>query len=578
MTTDTLVEIKGLDIGYSRHRKITPAVSGLDLTVGAAEVVAIVGESGSGKTTTANALIGLLPANGRITAGSAVIDGVQIAGAKERTLRRLRGSVVGLIPQDPMVGLNPTKRIGAQLTEVVRLRGIAGPAAHAEALEFLGRAGVPDPELRVRQYPHELSGGLRQRVLIAIALAGRPKLIIADEPTSALDVTVQQKILDHLGGLVREQGISLLIITHDLAVAADRADRVLVMQDGRKVEEGAPGTILTEPREQYTRRLIAAAPRLAHGGVLVPRFDVREQERPEPVLTLTGVSKTFAASDLQRGRRGFNALEQVNVTVRRGQTHALVGESGCGKTTTLRIAMGLEAPTSGSIVLDGTEIAGLSWNQLRPLRRKAQLVHQDPFAALDPKFTVRQSVTEPLVAFKVGDRRDREARARELLDQVALPAAYLDRLPSELSGGQRQRVAIARALALRPQLLMLDEPVSALDVLVQDQILRLLVELQAALGLSYLFVSHDLAVVAEISHTVSVMRGGRVVEEGPVAEVFTNPRSAHTRELIDAVPGRAAAGGPAADGAVADGAVAGPPAGRPANNAAADRPTADVHG
>ncbi|MET7403291.1 ABC transporter ATP-binding protein [Dactylosporangium sp. NPDC005572] len=547
MTADPLVQITGLDIGYTRHRRITPAVIGLDLTVNAAEVVAIVGESGSGKTTTANAVIGLLPANGRITAGSALVDGVQIAGAKERTLRRLRGSVVGLIPQDPMVGLNPTKRIDAQLTEVVRLRGITGAAAHAEAVQYLDQAGVPDPELRARQYPHELSGGLRQRVLIATALAGRPKLIIADEPTSALDVTVQRRILDHLGGLVREQGISLLIITHDLAVAADRADRVLVMHEGRKVEEGEPGTILTAPREPYTRRLIAAAPRLAHGGRLVPRFDVRAEERPEPVLTLTDVSKTFAVNDLQRGRRGFNALDRVSVTVRRGQTHALVGESGCGKTTTLRIALGLEAATSGSIVLDGTEITGLSWNQLRPLRRTAQLVHQDPFAALDPKFTVRQSITEPLVSFRVGDRRSRTARALELLDQVGLPATYLDRLPGELSGGQRQRVAIARALALHPRLLMLDEPVSALDVLVQDQILRLLVDLQAALGLSYLFVSHDLAVVAEISHTVSVMSGGRIVEEGPVAEVFSNPRSPHTQELIDAVPGRAAVRRPTAD-------------------------------
>ncbi|GAA2394372.1 ABC transporter ATP-binding protein [Dactylosporangium salmoneum] len=546
MTGQPLVQIAGLDIGYARHRTLIPAVAGLDLTVNAGEVVAIVGESGSGKTTTANALIGLLPPNGRITAGSALVDGVQIAGAKERTLRRLRGGVVGLIPQDPMVGLNPTKRVGVQVGEAVTRRGIGGPAAREEVVRYLDQAGVPDPESRIRQYPHELSGGLRQRVLIAIALAGRPKLIIADEPTSALDVTVQQKILDHLGGLVREHGISLLVITHDLAVAADRADRVLVMQGGRKVEEGAPGAILTEPRQEYTRRLIAAAPRLAHAGQVVPRFDVRDREMPEPILTLTDVSKTFAVTDPRRGRRGFNALERVSVAVPRGQTHALVGESGCGKTTTLRIALGLEAPTSGSIVLDGTEIAGLGWNELRPLRRTAQLVHQDPFAALDPRFTVRQSITEPLAAFKVGDRRAREARARELLDQVALPAAYLDRRPAELSGGQRQRVAIARALALHPRLLMLDEPVSALDVLVQEQILQLLADLQQRLGLSYLFVSHDLAVVAEIAHTVSVLHGGRVVEQGPVAEVFTNPSSPHTRELLDAVPGRAAARRPAA--------------------------------
>lgn len=534
----SLVEIKGLDVGYLRHRHITPAVTGLDLTVGQGEVVAIVGESGSGKTTTGNALIGLLPSNGRITAGSILVDGVQTASANERTLRKLRGSTVGLIPQDPMVGLNPTKRIGAQIAEAVKLRGVVGPAAAAEVIEHLTEAGVPEPALRARQYPHELSGGLRQRVLIAIALAGRPKLIIADEPTSALDVTVQKRILDHLTALVRERGTALLIITHDLAVAADRADRVVVMRHGRKVDEGDPRTILTAPREGYTRQLIAAAPRLAHQGQLPAHFDVRDQPAPDPILTLTAVGKTFAVTDPRRGRRGFNALEDVSVTVPRGRTHALVGESGCGKTTTLRIALGLESATTGSIVLDGTEISGLSWNRMRPLRRKAQLVHQDPFATLDPKFTVRQSVTEPLVSFRIGDRRSREARARELLDQVALPSAYLDRLPAELSGGQRQRVAIARALALEPELLMLDEPVSALDVLVQEQILRLLADLQERLGLSYLFVSHDLSVVAEISHTVSVMSQGKVVEEGPVARVFSDPRSSYTRELIDAVPGR----------------------------------------
>jgi ABC-type glutathione transport system ATPase component len=534
----SLVDIAGLDVGYLRRRTIRPAVRDLSFTVAPGEVVAIVGESGSGKTTTANAIIGLLPANGRITAGSAKVDGIETAGASERTLRGLRGSVVGLIPQDPMVGLNPTKRIGAQVAEAVRLRGVAGPAAQAEVLEFLAQAGVPEPERRARQYPHELSGGLRQRALIAAALAGRPKLIIADEPTSALDVTVQKRILDHLGGLVRDQGIALLIITHDLAVAADRADRVVVMQHGRKVEEGRPAAILGTPAQAYTRKLIAAAPRLAHAGRVVPRFDVRGQETPPPVLTLADVTKTFASGDPRRGRRGFNALEGISLTVRRGRTHALVGESGCGKTTALRIALGLEPATSGSITLDGTEIAGLSWRRLRPLRRTAQLVHQDPFATLDPRFSVRESITEPLVSFRVGDRRSRAARARELLDQVALPQSYLDRRPHELSGGQRQRVAIARALALRPQLLMLDEPVSALDVLVQEQILRLLVELQAELGLSYLFVSHDLAVVAEISHTVSVMSEGRIVEDGPAAEVFAHPRSSYTRELLDAVPGR----------------------------------------
>ncbi|WP_375502436.1 dipeptide ABC transporter ATP-binding protein [uncultured Jatrophihabitans sp.] len=536
-----IVDISGLDVGYVRHRKVQPAVTGLRLSVAPGEIVAIVGESGSGKTTVANAIIGLLPENGRITGGSALVDGIETAGAKEKVLRTLRGCVVGLVPQDPMVGLNPTQRIGNQIAEAVRLRGVPRDEVRAEIIAVLEQAGVPDPELRARQYPHELSGGLRQRVLIAIALAGHPKIIIADEPTSALDVTVQKRILDHLTNLVRDTGISLVIITHDLAVAADRADRVVVMQAGRVVEEGEPRTILVRPRRDYTRQLIAAAPGLAHGGELVPRYEVRRDTLPAPILSLTGVTKSFRVTLPTGGHDNFQALSDVSIQVPRGQTHALVGESGSGKTTALRIALGLERPTSGSVVLEGVEISGLSWAKQRPLRRQVQIVHQNPFAALDPKFTIKQSIIEPLVSFKVGDRRSRAARARELLDQVALPSAYLDRLPTELSGGQRQRIAIARALALKPSLLLLDEPVSALDVSVQAQILDLLTELQREFGLSYLFVSHDLAVVSQISHTVSVISKGEIVEQGPVAEVFRDPQTAYTRELIAAIPGHAAA-------------------------------------
>ncbi|MFT4042773.1 MAG: ABC transporter ATP-binding protein [Gordonia sp. (in: high G+C Gram-positive bacteria)] len=540
-SSQPIVEIAGLDVGYLRHRTIRPAVAGLSLSVGRGEIVAIVGESGSGKTTVANALIGLLPENGRITAGSVIIDGVETSGATEKVLRGLRGSVVGLVPQDPMVGLNPTQRVGTQIAEALRLRGIRGESERAEVIAALDHAGVPDPALRARQYPHELSGGLRQRVLIAIALAGEPQLIIADEPTSALDVTVQKRILDHLTSLVRDNGISLVIITHDLAVAAGRADRVVVMQAGRIVEEGDPQTILVSPRQRYTRELIAAAPGLANGGQLVPRYRVAAEQLPDPILTLTDVAKTFRVSSPTGGRHEFDALTDVSIDVPRGQTHALVGESGSGKTTALRIALGLERPTSGSVIFEGSEISGLSWGKQRPFRRQIQLVHQNPFAALDPKFTIKQTITEPLVSFKIGDRKARTARARELLDQVALPTAYLDRLPTELSGGQRQRVAIARALALKPSLLLLDEPVSALDVSVQAQILDLLTDLQRDLGLSYLFVSHDLSVVAQVSHTVSVLSKGRVVEQGPVADVFTSPRAEYTRELIAAIPGHVAA-------------------------------------
>jgi peptide/nickel transport system ATP-binding protein len=542
--TEQLVRVQGLEVGYARRRRIVPAVRGIDLDIAPGEVVSLVGESGSGKSTIGTALLGLLPANARVTAGTITVTGpdgpIEVTGAPERVLRRLRGAVVGLVPQDPMVGLNPTKRVGAQVAGPIRLRGVRGPQVDAEVLEFLGQAGVDDPVLRARQYPHQLSGGLRQRVLIAVALAGRPRLIVADEPTSALDVTVQRRILDHLEGLVRGSGTSLLMITHDLALAADRSDRVVVLAGGRIVERGSPRSILVAPAQEYTRRLIAAAPGLAHGGRIVPRHPAPTvADAADPVLRLVGAGKRYP---LPRGHGAgtFAALEDVSLEVRPGRTHALVGESGSGKTTALRLALGLERPSSGTVQLGDTDVTGLGWRATRPLRRQVQLVHQNPFASLDPRFTVGQSITEPLVSFGIGDRRERTARARELLEQVALPASYLDRLPSELSGGQRQRVAIARALAPRPRTVLLDEPVSALDVSVQDQILALLVRLQEQLGLSYLFVSHDLAVVAQIAHSVTVLRRGRVMEEGPVATVFGDPQDDYTRELIAAIPGRRA--------------------------------------
>ncbi|EFC85069.1 ABC transporter ATP-binding protein [Parafrankia sp. EUN1f] len=564
-----LVTVTDLEVGYVRRRRTVPAVRGVSLTIARGETVALVGESGSGKSTIANTLIGLLPDNARVTGGTVTFDlgggsgdggggnsgrdsgdgdgdgggarRVEVVGARERVLRGLRGRVVSLVPQDPMVGLNPTRRIGAQVAESIRLRGVNGDQVRAEVLEFLTQAGIDDPELRARQYPHELSGGLRQRVLIAIALAGRPQMIIADEPTSALDVTVQRRILDHLEGLVRESGISLLIITHDLAVAADRSDRVLVLQDGSIVEQGVPGRILVNPEQEYTRRLIAAAPGLAHGGRIVPRLVLRPDEvtTPDPVILLENLTKRYPLPGRQSG--SFLALDDVSLQVARGRTHALVGESGSGKTTALRLALGLEKATSGRVLLDGVDITDQGWRQTRPLRRKVQLVHQNPFASLDPRFSIGRSIIEPLASFGIGDRRSRRARAVELLDQVALPASYLDRLPAELSGGQRQRVAIARSLALEPEVVLLDEPVSALDVSVQEQILALLRDLQERLGLSYLFISHDLSIVAQISHTVTVLNRGKVAESGAVAEVFGSPRSEYTRELIEAIPGQRSA-------------------------------------
>jgi peptide/nickel transport system ATP-binding protein len=530
-----IVALSGLSVGYRQRGRTVLAVEDVDLAVAPGETVAVVGGSGSGKTTTANAILGLLPANGVVTAGRIAVAGADVTGAPDRVLRGLRGTVLGLVPQDPMVGLNPTMRVGGQVAEAVRRRGVDRRLVAAEVLENLERAGVDQPAMRARQYPHELSGGLRQRVLIAIAIAGHPRLIVADEPTSALDVTVQRRILDHLAGLVAETGTSLLIITHDLGVAADRADRIVVMRRGRVVEHDTPAEILLRPRDPYTRHLIEVAPALSHAGHVMPRFtDVT----PAPeLLRLDGIGKDFR---LPRGgdERTFRALDDVTLSVRAGQTLGLVGESGSGKTTALRIAMGLERPTRGRVWLDGDDITDAGWSTLRPLRRRFQLVHQNPYSSLDPRFTVAQSIAEPLVSYRVGDRAARAARVRELLDQVALPASYADRRPAELSGGQRQRVAIARALALSPELVFLDEPVSALDVSVQDQILTLLLGLQQDLGVGYFFISHDLAVVAQLAHHVAVLRAGRIVEDGPAAVVLTAPAEQHTRELLGAVPGQ----------------------------------------
>ena len=544
-----IVDVRGLTVTYGRHRHRTPAVLDLDLAVAAGERVAIVGESGSGKTTTANALCGLLPDSASVTAGRIQVAGTTVTGAKERDLRRIRGSVVGLIPQDPMVALNPTLRVGAQVAESVRRRGgVDRRQLSAEVVEALERAGLDNPVLRARQYPHELSGGMRQRVLIAIALAGQPQLLIADEPTSALDVTLQRRILDHLDTLVREAGISLLIITHDLGVAADRADRVLVMRHGRIVEQGPPDRVLVAPQHAYSRQLVAAAPGLSlrlPGGDDAPDNDDAagrpsvSAEAPREILRLDHLTKDFPLPRAPGGPRVHRAVDDVSFTVPAGRTLGLVGESGSGKTTVLRLALGLETPTAGTVTFDGEQISGRSWAQVRSLRRRFQLVHQNPFASLDPKFTVHESISEPLVSFRVGDSASRAARTAELLDQVALPQSAARRKPAELSGGQRQRVAIARALALNPELLLLDEPVSALDVSVQAQILDLLADLQRELGVAYLFVSHDLAVVARLAHEVAVMHAGRIIEHGDTRAVFTEPAADYTRDLLDAIPGRA---------------------------------------
>ena len=530
-----LVDVRQLSVDYRASGQVNPAVRSLSFSLVQGETVAIVGESGSGKSTLANAILGLLPDNAQISAGQLWVDGHNLTHASERQKRSLRGRTIGLVPQDPMVSLNPTLRVGQQIAEALILaKGKRYPGVDADIVELLQQVGIDKPVLRARQYPHELSGGMRQRVLIAIALAGNPRLIIADEPTSALDVTVQRKILDHLKRLVSERGISLLIITHDLGVALDRADRVLVMQQGQVVEQGAPRQILGAPQHDYTRALIAAA----------PAFATRRQPlaRPAPtqppILQLQNVGKTFALPKVKGEDATFVALEDLSLQVYPGQTLAIVGESGSGKSTALRIALGLEKPSRGRVWFEQQDVTHLSWRDFRPLRQRLQLVQQNPFAALDPRFTVFDSIVEPLVSFGLLKGPALEQAARELISRVHLPVSFLDRLPRELSGGQCQRVAIARALALKPDLLLLDEPVSALDVSVQAHILELLQELQRDMGIAYVLVSHDLSVVANFAHEVLVLRNGRVVEQGSVERIFNRPTSDYTRELIGAIPGQ----------------------------------------
>jgi peptide/nickel transport system ATP-binding protein len=533
-----LVDVRQLSVSYRSGGQLTAAVKQLSLVIAEGETVAIVGESGSGKSTLANAILGLLPDNAQISGGKLWIAGNDLTHASERQKRSVRGRTVGLVPQDPMVSLNPTLRVGQQIAEALILaHGKRYPGVDADIVELLQQVGIDKPVLRARQYPHELSGGMRQRVLIAIALAGNPRLIIADEPTSALDVTVQRKILDHLQRLVSERGISLLIITHDLGVATDRADRILVMQHGAVVEQGPPRQILAQPAHDYTRALIAAAPAFAKRRAPLINLDLGRQ----PILSLHHVGKTFALPKVKGEAATLLALEDLNLQVYPGQTLAIVGESGSGKSTALRIALGLEKPSQGRVCFEQQDVTDLSWRQFRPLRQRLQLVQQNPFAALDPRFTVFDSIVEPLVSFGLLKGAALEHAARELISRVHLPVSFLDRLPRELSGGQCQRVAIARALALKPDLLLLDEPVSALDVSVQAHILELLETLQRDMGIAYVLVSHDLSVVANFAHEVLVLRNGRVVEQGSVEQIFNRPATAYTRELIAAIPGQVAA-------------------------------------
>ncbi|POH72006.1 ABC transporter ATP-binding protein [Arthrobacter glacialis] len=569
-----LLEIRDLAITFDTQNGPVNAVRNAHLTIMPGETVAIVGESGSGKSTTALAAIGLLPSNGRVSGGQIIFDGEDITNVSEKRIIELRGNSIGMVPQDPMSNLNPVWKIGFQVKETLKANGLDDGNSKARVAEVLSEAGLPDAEARAKQYPHEFSGGMRQRALIAIGLACRPRLLIADEPTSALDVTVQRQILDHLDRMTTELGTAVLLITHDLGLAAERAEKVVVMYKGQVVESGPALEILRNPKHPYTQRLVNSAPSLSSRRLQSQKAkdvlaaavedieestpDVGDGAHPAPVhvshatpssearkpagkgdtiLEVKNLTKEFKLRGALGKSSQFKAVDDVSFTVKRGSTMAIVGESGSGKSTVAQMALSLLAPTEGSILFDGVEVNTLKGKALFDFRRRVQPIFQDPYGSLDPMFNIYRTIEEPLKIHKIGDSKSREKKVRELLDQVSMPAATMHRYPNELSGGQRQRIAIARALALNPDVIICDEAVSALDVLVQAQVLNLLNELQEDLGLTYLFITHDLAVVRQIADQVCVMQNGRIVEAASTDEVFNNPKQTYTQDLLNAIPG-----------------------------------------
>ncbi len=643
-----LLEVRNLAIDFTTDTgKPVHAVRDANFTVYPGQWVAIVGESGSGKSTSAMAVLGLLPGTGHVVNGSIKLDGEEIAGAKQSEFDKLRGTKMGLVPQDPMSNLNPVWRIGTQVKEALKANnmdvnhekrsalakalagdevevkgnddetflgakelpelmteakkalteaGVSGEAFDKAVARFtnewvpgsetrwrvaddlikagvaddqawylakkyvigstmddriaglLSEAGLPDAATRARQFPHEFSGGMRQRALIAIGLACRPDLLIADEPTSALDVTVQKRILDHLHMLTDSLGTAVLFITHDLGLAAERAQRIVVMYKGQVVESGPSLEVLQHPQHPYTKRLVAAAPSLAsqriisakergeNADALLDHHIAGEStlEKSEHIITVDHLTKEFK---LPRKKEMFKAVDDVSFSVKRGTTLAIVGESGSGKSTVANMVLHLLDPTSGKVFYEGRDTSTFKAKDLLGFRRHVQPVFQNPYGSLDPMYSIFRSIEEPLRIHKIGDSKWRANRVKELLDMVEMPASVMGRYPNELSGGQRQRIAIARAMALDPDVIVCDEAVSALDVLVQDQVLRLLNDLQAEKGLSYLFITHDLAVVRQIADEVVVMQHGKLVEHATTDEVFDHPQKQYTRDLLDAIPG-----------------------------------------
>ncbi|GAA2099551.1 ABC transporter ATP-binding protein [Streptomyces albiaxialis] len=625
MTTDTpLLRVEDLRVELSGRDRTVHALDGVSFDLAPGEALGLVGESGSGKTMTALAVLGLLPGGGHVTSGRILLEGKDLAGAAEPVLRGVRGDTVGMVFQDPLTSLNPTMTIGDQVAEPLLLhRGARRAEARAKAEETLRMVGLPQPGERMKSYPHQLSGGMRQRVAIAMALVCEPKLLIADEPTTALDVTTQHQILELIGELRERLGMAMILVSHDLGVIARRVDRAAVMYGGKIAEQAPVRRLFAAPRHRYTEALFAALPSAAEAGrplatipglppaltTLPPgcRFAPRcayatdecrteppplaeEGEghsfacfhpaegtpggatadgdgetrpgpgpgagtgEPEPLLELVAVSKEYALRGgpftRRRDRRPVSAVAGVSLTVRRGETFGIVGESGCGKSTLGRMAVGMEDPTGGTVRFGSRDVGSLGRAGLRAHRREVQLMFQDSYASMDPRMRVGTILREPLVIQGVGDRAAQDERIAGLLDDVGLPRGAVHRYPHEFSGGQRQRLGLARALALGPSLVVADEPVSALDVSVQAQILNLMRDLQREKGLSYLFISHDLAVVRYLADRVGVMYLGKLVETGPAAEVFGRPLHPYTRGLLEtSTAGESGAGNGGADGA-----------------------------
>lgn len=529
----SVLDVTGLSVDYNRRGRQEPGLRDLSFRVSQGEFVAVVGESGSGKSTLANAIIGLLPDNAIRRSGAVRLLGHDLAALRPRELDRVRGKLVSFIPQDPGQALNPVQRVGAQLAEVLRVHGerLSDEALHARVIALFGLVGIDRPEERARQYPHELSGGLKQRVLIAIAFALEPQLIVADEPTSALDVTVQRQVLATFDTLVRQRGTAVVFVTHDIALAADHASRIVVLKDGVLAEDFAVADLRRVRHAPYTSLLLDEA------------FRNDRPDRPDrpkvagdaraPVLVVDSLRKEYRIDT----RTSVQAVRNVSFTVSPGTTTAIVGESGSGKSTIAKLLLRLIDPTAGSISVLGRDVTLLRGRQRRTLWRSLQLVHQNPDSSLDPRASVADIVGEPLRAQRIGDRTERARRVAEVVSRVGLPGDALAKRPGELSGGQRQRVAIARALVLEPRIVVLDEPLSALDVVTQEQVLTLLDRLQRDLGLTYLIISHDLSVVRRVSDQIVVMRAGEMVERGSTERIFRSPQDPYTVQLLEARPG-----------------------------------------